>query len=118
MSQVPGISYKQREIILVPFPFSDLSQIKKRPVLIISNDSYNQTHDDVLVCIITSKHYEDNYSILLENEDLDFGVLPESSVIKVHKIFSIHKTKIIKKFSSITPSLYQKVCEKIINLIK
>ena len=118
MSQAPGITFKQREIVLVPFPFSDLTQIKKRPVLIISNDSYNELFEDVLVCIITSKHYEDNYSVNLENDDLEFGVLPEPSTIKAHKIFSVHKTKIIKKFSSIKPSLYKKVFDRIKNLVE
>ncbi len=33
-----GIMYKQREIVLLPFPYSDLSAIKKRPILIISNN--------------------------------------------------------------------------------
>lgn len=32
--------YKQGEIVLVPFPYSDLSGSKRRPVLIVSNDAY------------------------------------------------------------------------------
>lgn len=34
--------YRQRDIALVPFPFSDLSQQKVRPVLILSNDLFDQ----------------------------------------------------------------------------
>lgn len=33
--------YKQRDIVLIPTPFTDLSSNKKRPVIIISNDSKN-----------------------------------------------------------------------------
>ncbi len=42
--------YKQREIVLVPFPYSDLSAVKRRPVLVISNDDYNISYPDILVC--------------------------------------------------------------------
>ena len=58
-----GTMYKQREIVLVPFPFSDLSSAKKRPVLIISNNDYNQRFDDVVVCVITSTLQKDDYSM-------------------------------------------------------
>lgn len=89
--------YKQREIVLVPFPYSDLSTTKRRPVLIISNDNYNNQFDDVLVCVITTNLYKDNYSVDLANEDLEIGMLPESSVVKAHKLFTIHQSKILKK---------------------
>ena len=118
MSQAPGITCKQREIVLVPFPYSDLSSRKQRPVLIISNDEYNRKFEDVVVCVITSRQYEDEYSISLNNEDLDYGILPEPSVIKIHKLFTIHKSKIIKKFSIINTKLFKSVRNKINLLIK
>ena len=52
--QVSGIIYKQREIVLLPFPYSDLSSTKKRPALIVSNNNYNERFNDVVVCVITS----------------------------------------------------------------
>ena len=49
-----GTTYKQREVVLVPFPYADLSATKRRPVLIVSNNDYNNSFPDVLVCVITS----------------------------------------------------------------
>jgi len=49
--EVGGIMYDQREIVLVPFPYSDLSSIKRRPVFIVSNNDYNTTHNDVVVLL-------------------------------------------------------------------
>ena len=46
--------YKKWDIILVPFPFTDLTASKKRPALIISPNEYN-TDLDVIIEFITSK---------------------------------------------------------------
>ena len=118
MNRVSGIKYKQREIILVPFPYSDLSNTKRRPVLIVSNDDYNQNFQDVVVCVITSNLHKDAYSVALENEDLEIGVLPESSIVKAHKLFTIHQDKIIKKFSLVKVEYFEKVADKIKHLIE
>ncbi len=40
---------KQRDIVLVPIPFTDLSSTRRRPVIVISNDEYNRTTADVVV---------------------------------------------------------------------
>ena len=113
-----GTKYKQREIILVPFPYSDLSSSKRRPVLIVFNDDYNQNFQDVVVCVITSNLHKDAYSVELENEDLEIGVLPESSVVKAHKLFTIHQSKIIRKFSVVKDEYFDEVASKIKHLIE
>jgi len=112
------MQFKQREIVLVPFPYSDLSSSKKRPVLIVSNDEYNTKHDEVVVCVITSNLFQDEYSILLDNSDLEYGILPESSVVKTHKLFTIHKTKILKKFSVVSSEYFDKVSNSLVELFK
>ncbi len=92
--------YKQGEIVLVPFPYSDLSGSKRRPVLVVSNNDYNSSFPDIIVAVITSKTSKpDNYSIPLLAEDLEIGFLPESSLIRIHKLFTIEKSRIVKRFS-------------------
>ncbi len=111
--------YKQKEIVLVPFPYSDLSSIKKRPVLIISNNDYNMKFNDVIVTVITSKVATmDAYSTPLTDRHLEYGFLPEESVIKVHKIFTIDKSRIIKKFSRIKNEKFSEVQNILKLLIK
>jgi mRNA interferase MazF len=113
-----GMKYSQREIVLVPFPFSDLSTTKKRPVLIISNDIYNSKNDDVVVCVITSKKHKDNYSVVIKDEDLEYGYLPEESTIKYHKLFTINKSKILKKFSVVNKALFGNISRGLCTLFK
>ena len=116
--KVNGIIFKQREVVLVPFPYSDMTSTKKRPVLIVSNDDYNHNHKDVIVCVITSIAHNDKYSIQLKEINLEYGLLPEDSIIKVHKLFTIDKSKIIKKFSVINKDYYNQVNKILVDLFK
>lgn len=101
--------YKQREIVLVPFPYSDLSSSKRRPVLIISNDSYNKSYSDILVVVITSNLFKDDYSAELHNDDLELGMLPEPSIIKCHKLFTIDQSQVLKRFSIVKEKKFDEV---------
>ena len=47
-------TYSRGDIVLVPFPFTDLSSAKQRPALVVSADAFNSIRDDVLVASITS----------------------------------------------------------------
>jgi len=60
-------AYERWDIILVPFPFTDLQSIKKRPSLIVSPDEYNRG-SDVMIAFITSnlnlRYNHGDYKIL------------------------------------------------------
>jgi mRNA-degrading endonuclease toxin of MazEF toxin-antitoxin module len=43
------MKYKKGDIVIIRFPFSDLTKTKKRPALIISNDIVNKTGDYLMV---------------------------------------------------------------------
>ena len=47
------------DVVVLPFPFSDLSKSKKRPSLVVSN----LVGDDLILCQITSESRVDDYSI-------------------------------------------------------
>lgn len=49
------ITYERGDVIIVPFPFSDQTTIKKRPAAIISSDVYNNSCSDIVIIAITSK---------------------------------------------------------------
>lgn len=113
-----NIIYHQREIVLVPFPYSDLSTSKKRPALIVSNSAYNQQFRDVIICVITSKRLADKFSVPLDHDNLEIGMLPEPSVVKVHKLFTLQQDRILKKFSVVTPEYFENIIATLQSLIK
>jgi len=51
------------DVVVVPFPFSDLAQAKRRPALIIAS----LEEDDLILCQITSQLIKDKYAIPINN---------------------------------------------------
>ncbi|MCT7955487.1 type II toxin-antitoxin system PemK/MazF family toxin [Laspinema palackyanum] len=49
------MTYNFGEVVLVPFPFTDLFNKKKRPAVIISSNSYNAQYPDIIIMAITSQ---------------------------------------------------------------
>ena len=105
-----GIMYNQKEIVLLPFPYSDLTGSKKRPALIISNDKINKTQDKIC-CLITTNPHRDNLSIT--KESFEEGKLPFKSFVKPHRIFTIDENIIIKKICTINSHFHDIVIEKL-----
>ena len=94
-----GIQFKQGDILIVPFPFSDLRGLMQRPVLVISRSEYNNSGEDIITCGITSNLKNTQCSVLLNNNDLLEGEIPVKSRIKVDKLFTLEKTIVKKKIA-------------------
>ena len=76
-------------MLLVPFPFSDQSGKKVRPVIVLSNNDFNTNSEDIIVVGITSNIIKDKYSLNFSNNDLDEGKLVTKCLIKVESILKI-----------------------------
>src|SRR5437867_5343585 len=77
--------YKRGEIVLVPFPFTDLSSSKRRPALVVSSDWFNSSNQDLVLVAITSQIGYDPRSVLLDEADFVGGKLPKRSMVKLAK---------------------------------
>lgn len=110
--------YEQGEIVKVPFPFSDLSEIRKRPVLVISKDEDNKIFDDVITCGITSNLRTASHSVEITNDNLEKGKIPVKSRIKIDKLFTIKQSIIEKKIAKIDKLTLDKVKEEFYSLVK
>jgi mRNA interferase MazF len=72
------------DVVVVPFPFSDLTQAKRRPALVITT----LEGDDLILCQITSQAIKDNYAILLDDKDFETGSLKQPSNMRPNRIFT------------------------------
>ncbi len=113
-----GIMLKQRDIVLIPIPFTDLTSQKKRPAIIISSDKYNETNEDIVVVALTSNIESRNFTITLTTDDLEDGVLKVTSMIRVDKIYTLNKSIVIKTFGRLKPDILAKIKDSILKLIE
>jgi len=97
------IPFKCGEVVLLPFPFTDLTTTKQRPAIIISSDWYNQNRNDLIVVAITSQ-----IPLILKEEDLflseseqQVAGLPKKSIVKVTKLVTINQTLVRKKIGKV-----------------
>ncbi|HXL55518.1 MAG TPA: hypothetical protein VN958_04625 [Chitinophagaceae bacterium] len=80
------------DIVVIPFPYTDLSQFKKRPGLIIKDLG---NHDYLLV-MITSQPYNNAYCLELMSSDFLEGNLPLVSYVRCNRVFEANENIIIK----------------------
>ena len=110
-----GIMYEQKDIVLVPFPYSDLTGAKQRPALILSNSLINKSQDRIC-CLITSNPLEDG--IVITNDSFESGKLPFKSWVKPHRLFTIHEKVIKKKLCTINNKFYDVILVRINEFLK
>ncbi len=103
------MNIKQKEIVLLPYPFSDLEGTKVRPALVISNNLFNNKSDDCIMIPLTSVIKDEPYSIFINQEDLNSGKLIRPSRIRVDKIFTVEKKLIIMKIGIVNNTTFQKI---------
>jgi mRNA interferase MazF len=91
---------------------------KKRPALIISNDTVNKTGDYLMVQV-TSIIRNDALTLPIHKPDFVNGKeLPLQSCIRLHKIFLLNETLIISKNTSVNSNFLDLAIERITKLIK
>jgi mRNA interferase MazF len=105
-----GMMYDQGEIVILPFPYSDLTGAKQRPALVISNHKLNSTQARIC-CLITSNEPRDG--ILISNSCIKDGTLPFKSWVKPHRVFTVNERIIKKKVCCISKEFHKKILIKI-----
>lgn len=109
---------EQKDLLIVPFPFSDQSGRKVRPVVVISNNVFNSHSEDVIVVGVTSNIKKDRYGLSLANKDLESGNLITNCMIKAENILKLEKGLIIKKIGKIKESKLKEIHSVLDKIIK
>ncbi|MBI2365917.1 MAG: type II toxin-antitoxin system PemK/MazF family toxin [Deltaproteobacteria bacterium] len=102
------------DVVVVPFPFSDLSQAKRRPALVVSE----LEGDDLILCQITSQRIRDSYSIPLEDKDFETGGLRQKSNIRPNRLFTADQHIVLYKAGHLRAEKLTEVIRKIIEIVQ
>jgi mRNA interferase MazF len=107
------MSVEQGTILLIPIPFTDLTSSKRRPVIVVSHDTYNASGFDMIVVAMTSNPVPTPYSFTLTNADLRAGQLNRPGKVRVDKIYTIAQQLAVRTFGIVK----RETVERIITLL-
>ena len=107
-------AFASRQVILLPFPFSDLSASKLRPALILADAGKG----DWLLCQITSNPYADSLAVELNNADFAEGSLQRVSYARPGKLFTAHESLFQRIAGTLNPAPCQRVVDTIVGLLR
>ncbi len=111
------MSYIQWDIVLIKFPFTDLSNYKLRPALIISNSEFNKFNNIMLIWIYWNE-WNKAYSLPIKQDDLLNWKFLKQSYFRFQNIFSLEKSLIERKVANLKTESLKKVNKKIEKFIE
>jgi mRNA interferase MazF len=102
------------EVVVVPFPFSDLTQAKRRPALILAE----LRGEDRILCQITSREVRDEDALTLVDADFDTGTLRQVSSIRPNRLFTADQSLILYAVGRLNTKKTTEVIERVIAILK
>jgi len=101
------------DVVVVLFPFSNLSQNKRRPALVLAE----LEGDDLILCQITSQKRGDRYAVQLNHRDFVEGSLKQESNIRPNRIFTADTSIISYSVGNLKPDKLKEVIDKVIEIL-
>lgn len=101
-------------VVLVPFPFSDLSQSKVRPAVCLADAG----RGDWVLCQITSSPYGDPAAVPLADADFAVGGLLTASYARPGKLFTAHAGLLVRSVGVLTPAAFDRVLAAVAGLLR
>ena len=102
------------DVVLVRFPFSDLSQVKLRPAVVLADAG----RGDWILCQITSNPYSDPHAVELLASSFQRGSLQRTSYARPGKLFTANAQLVVGLAGTLTRPALSKVLEAVITLLQ
>lgn len=102
------------DVVVIPFPFSDLTQAKRRPALVLSV----LAGDDLILCQITSQQVSDQYAIPIEGADFETGSLRQRSNIRPNRVFTADRHIVLYRIGHVRAEATEEVITRIVEILR
>ena len=113
------MSFDRGDVVLVPFPFTDLTTQKQRPGLVISSKSFNDSSPDAILLAITSQVPTDlqhsDYHLSVDEQKK--GGLPKPSVVKAAKVVTLSQALIRKPLGRLPVETVDQIVRRLVSVI-
>lgn len=101
-------------VVLVKFPFSDLSSSKLRPAIVLASAG----QDDWVLCQVTSNPYADANAVMISDEDFTAGSLQRVSYARPGKLFTANFSLMVKEVGSLNSARFDSILGAVISLFQ
>jgi mRNA interferase MazF len=101
-------------VVLVRFPFSDLSQTKLRPAVVLADVG----RGDWILCQVTSKPFGDSRAITLENASFSVGSLRVLSYARPGKLFTASQALIVSEVATLKSQSLKQIVDVVVDLLR
>lgn len=102
------------DVVLILFPYSDLSQAKRRPAMVIADVGMG----DFVLCQITSKSYADRLAIPLSDFDFAEGGLNRESFVRIGKLFTANSSIVSGVAGRLNPVKMSEVLDVLVDILR
>jgi mRNA interferase MazF len=102
------------EVVVIPFPFSDLTQAKRRPALVIAELEGN----DLILCQITSQAVKDKYAVSIDDEDFEAGSLKKPSNVRPNRIFTADTHLVLYRIGNLKKRKLTEIIDRLVEIIR
>jgi len=111
------MTLRQRDIALVPVPFTDLSANKRRPVAVLSTTSHNRKSEEEVVAAVASNTAAPGRPVAISSSDLAEGTLRPDSVVRADKLHTLSQRIVVRRYGRLTESAFQQVLGRLDQLL-
>jgi mRNA interferase MazF len=101
-------------VVLVPFPFSDLSQSKLRPAVVLADAE----RGDWILCQVTSNAYADTRAVELRESDFAHGGLQLLSYARPAKLFTAHRSLVVSQVGELRAESLNRLMDQVISIFQ
>lgn len=106
--------FRRGEVVVVPFPFSDLSDQKRRPALVL----IDLAGSDVVLCQITSQDARDDHALVLTRQDFAEGSIHLDGHVRPNKLFTFERRLIRYRCGRLKPEKTREIVARIVQLLQ
>ncbi|MCL2095976.1 MAG: type II toxin-antitoxin system PemK/MazF family toxin [Oscillospiraceae bacterium] len=104
--------FMKGDVVVLPFPFSDLSSSKRRPALVLAESKGG----DIILCQITSQNIRDSLSVRIDPGDIENGSLKNTSNARPNKLFTADSNIILYKLGNLNEIKLQEIIKRVISM--